>query len=179
MITCPECGQQANDDAKFCDRCGQGLTRDPVRSLPASIPPLQPNTELKGGYRILAVLSQNALENRYRAEKPVKGTAEPVQLREQLGPPGEQPEQQHSPAQPSAPADHDPAGPHAKTAELRPKTASTDNAAANGSGADASSTTGHEPPISLEKHERTDAKAAGQESSPDEFIESAGEPDTP
>ena len=27
MITCPECGQEAPDDAKFCDRCGQGLSK--------------------------------------------------------------------------------------------------------------------------------------------------------
>ena len=27
MITCPECGQAAPDDAKFCDRCGQGLAK--------------------------------------------------------------------------------------------------------------------------------------------------------
>ena len=27
MIRCPECGQEAPDDAKFCDRCGQGLSK--------------------------------------------------------------------------------------------------------------------------------------------------------
>ena len=30
MIKCPECGQEAPDDAKFCDRCGQGLSKAAV-----------------------------------------------------------------------------------------------------------------------------------------------------
>ena len=25
MITCPECGAQNDDGAKFCERCGQGI----------------------------------------------------------------------------------------------------------------------------------------------------------
>ena len=119
MITCPECGEQANDDAKFCDRCGQGFAGSGAHSAATSISPLDSDTELKGGYRIVALLSRTARENRYRA---LRGQdSETVQLREQPGP-----ATQHGEAPVSSEADHtrsgeDPAGPRAKTAELRPK----------------------------------------------------------
>jgi serine/threonine protein phosphatase PrpC len=117
MMKCPECGQQAPDDAKFCDRCGQGFAGGLVHAAQASIPPLDPDTELKGRYRITKLLSSTARENRYRAMRMQDN--EFVQLREQIGP--------ASPAQtdvssdpPTPPAtEDDPAGPRAKTAELR------------------------------------------------------------
>jgi serine/threonine protein phosphatase PrpC len=178
MITCPECGQQANDDAKFCDRCGQGLTHEPVRSLPTSIPALEPDTELTGGYRILTVLEQNASENRYRAEQSGSGTAEIVQLREQLGPAHATP----AADAPSASAEEDPAGPHAKTAELRLKRASPDNPVdANGSAADAVAPGTDEEsrsPISVESQQRAEPNAASAEVGSDEVIEAAGEEGT-
>ena len=116
MITCPECGQQANDDAKFCDRCGQGLTGSTPVAPPTSISVLEPDTELKGGYRVTALLSRSARENRYHA---IRYDGQPVQLREQAEPVGQRDEvtvcDRVEPAQPS----ENPAGPRAKTAELR------------------------------------------------------------
>jgi serine/threonine protein phosphatase PrpC len=117
MITCPECGQQANDDAKFCDRCGQGLAGIAAHPATTSISPLDPDTELKGGYRITALLSRTARENRYHAVRGYDG--EPVQLREQPGPVGQPGETTiPSKADPTL-SGEDPAGPRAKTAELR------------------------------------------------------------
>src|ERR1700736_6487357 len=86
MVICPECGQQANDDAKFCDRCGQGLSKNAARPPAPSITPLAPGAELKGGFKIVELLSQNAYENRYRAERIREGTVERVLLREQRAP---------------------------------------------------------------------------------------------
>jgi serine/threonine protein phosphatase PrpC len=117
MITCPECEQQANDDAQFCDRCGQGLGRNSEHLPATSIAPLDVGTMLKGGYRITALLSRTARENRYRAIRVHDG--ESVQLREQAGPvrkPGEAPVSYEAV---SAPTSADAAGPTAKTAELR------------------------------------------------------------
>src|SRR5690348_377273 len=115
MITCPECGQQTNDDAKFCDRCGQGLARGIAHPATTSIAPLGPDTQLKGGYRIIALLNRTARENRYRA---CTHDNEPVQLREQAGPLRENEASIASEASSASP-DGDPAGPRAKTAELR------------------------------------------------------------
>jgi len=117
MLTCPECGQQANDDAKFCDRCGQGLAGSIAHPAATSISPLDPDTELKGGYRITALLSRTARENRYRAVR--LHDSEPVQLREQSAPvrqPGEAPVSFEADATLTG---EEPAGPRAKTAELR------------------------------------------------------------
>jgi serine/threonine protein phosphatase PrpC len=129
MITCSECGQQADDDAKFCDRCGQGLTASVAHSGPTSISPLDPGTQLKNGYRIIELLSRAAHENRYRALRQLDGGS--VQLREQPGPTGQL--QSCDASMPvAAPSDEDPAGPHAKTAELK-LDSSSGRASANGS----------------------------------------------
>ncbi|MBV8771083.1 MAG: Stp1/IreP family PP2C-type Ser/Thr phosphatase [Deltaproteobacteria bacterium] len=116
MITCPECGQQTNNEAKFCDRCGQGLATDTAHRATTPISPLAPDTQLKGGYRIAELLSTSARENRYRAVRLPDN--ESVQLREQPAPIG-QPEAPAADETGPAPSDEDPAGPHAKTAELR------------------------------------------------------------
>jgi serine/threonine protein phosphatase PrpC len=116
MITCPECGQQAGDDAKFCDRCGQGLAGAPAHLPASSIAPLDAGTLLQGGYRITELLSQTSQENRYRAERSSEGSAETVQLREQLGPAHQAGEEQLSS---KSHGGEDPSGPRAKTAELR------------------------------------------------------------
>jgi serine/threonine protein phosphatase PrpC len=116
MITCPECGQECNDDTKFCDRCGQGLAGSIGRSPGTSISLLDALTELKGAYQITEVLNRTARENRYRAVRMQNG--EPVQLREQLGP-GYRAEASTPSESGHPPANEDPAGPRAKTAELR------------------------------------------------------------
>jgi serine/threonine protein phosphatase PrpC len=127
MITCPECGLLADDDAKFCDRCGQGLAGSIAHPTAISIPPLDPDTELKGGYRITALLSRTAHENRYSAVRLQNG--ERVQVREQPGPARHPPEAPVASEHPT-PASEDPAGPRAKTAELRPEP-SEDHVSAN------------------------------------------------
>jgi serine/threonine protein phosphatase PrpC len=117
MITCPECGQQSTDDAKFCDRCGQGLTGRVSRPAASGLSPLNSDTEIKG-YRITKVLSCTARENRYRAIKVQDGEA--VQLREQSGPTSHADEAPLTAEPTATPSSvEDPAGPHAKTAELR------------------------------------------------------------
>jgi serine/threonine protein phosphatase PrpC len=123
MITCPECGQQANDDARFCDRCGQGLAGTSTKPAVTSLSPLAPDTELKGGYRVKALLSSTARENRYRAVQGHDG--EQLQLREQRGPTVQRDEAPVSPAAIATPSVEDPAGPRAKTAELRQKSSTT------------------------------------------------------
>ena len=130
MITCPECGQQAADDAKFCDRCGQGLASTVAQQAAAAILPLEPDTELKTGYRIAKLLSHTAHENRYRTVRLQDG--ESVQLREQRGPMGQPDEAPVSAELTAAPSGEDLAGPRAKTAELRLER-SNDNASSNGS----------------------------------------------
>ena len=115
MITCPECGQAAPDDARFCDRCGQGLAVSAAPPAP-SLTPLAPGTTLKHGYRIVGLVNQTSRENRYRAERAGTDGIEKLQLREQRGPsraamaddePGVAPVPEHEPA------NADPAGPRA------------------------------------------------------------------
>src|SRR5215469_3282819 len=130
MIICPQCGQQANDGAKFCDRCGQGLAASAAHPAAPSISPLDPDTELKGGYRIIALLSSTAGENRYRAAR--GDDRELVQLREQPGSAGQPGNMLVSPETVPAPSGEVLAGPRAKTAELRPEP-STDRSSNNGS----------------------------------------------
>jgi serine/threonine protein phosphatase PrpC len=122
MITCPECGQQANDDARFCDRCGQGLSNNAARPRARTIPPLELGTELKRGFKIVALLSQASNENRYRAERASAGIVERFQLREQLGPAPDMADfavaaATSDPENPPQP--ENPNGPHAKTADLK------------------------------------------------------------
>jgi serine/threonine protein phosphatase PrpC len=127
MMTCPECGQSAPADAKFCDRCGRGLGAHPSSPGASSLrpEPLAPGTVLNGGFEILELVAQTSTENRYRAVRSRNGAAETVQLRERLGPTvSSTPEGDAAGAPPpetntSAP-EEDPAGPRAKTAELTP-----------------------------------------------------------
>ncbi len=132
MIICPECGAQNGDEAKFCERCGQGLGGPSARPAgPAVLPPLAANTELNGGFRILEMVGQTAHENRYRAERRgADGGVERFQLREQIGREAvdEEPNGAHGDAEETSsaralPAAEDPNGPRAKTAELKATTA--------------------------------------------------------
>lgn len=124
MVSCPQCGMQNADEAKFCDRCGQGLARATAAPPPMALAPLAAGAELKGGWRILEVIGQTACENRYRAERPRDdGGAERAQLRERALPPAADDAPPNDPPDAaSAPSDtaQDPNGPNAKTAELRP-----------------------------------------------------------
>ncbi|MGH8012340.1 MAG: Stp1/IreP family PP2C-type Ser/Thr phosphatase [Candidatus Binataceae bacterium] len=137
MITCPECGQQANDGARFCDRCGQGL--DNAAKAPY-LPPLKDGTELSGGFKIVALISQSSLENRYHAERTRNGALAYFQLRERSSPEGAAdfsiPEAE-STSEPKEVAE-DPAGPHAKTAELKLKDSAPDKTAPDDTSASAS-----------------------------------------
>ncbi len=167
MITCPECGQQANDDAKFCDCCGQGLADTATHPLATSIPPFEPATELKGGYRIVALLGQTAHENRYRAERLRDCSVESVQLREQLGPVSGFVAEGVAAGPAPPPAEDDPAGPHAKTAELRLKQPPPGHdSAANGSpeahGLEPQTASGEAEP-SLESDAPADVEAPPQD----------------
>jgi serine/threonine protein phosphatase PrpC/serine/threonine protein kinase len=129
MITCPECGQAAPDDAKFCDRCGQGLAKSAAPKVEYTIGALQPGAVVRGEFRIVEVLGRSALENRYRAEQTRDGAgSQRVQLRERLGPTPAESAHREEPAgasdneaSPNEVSPHeDPTGPHAKTAELKP-----------------------------------------------------------
>lgn len=121
MVSCPQCGMQNADEAKFCDRCGQGLAR--AAAPPTAFAPLPAGAELKGGWRILEVIGQTACENRYRAERAQGDGAERAQLRERALPPTADDTPPNDPPDaalaPSGTA-QDPNGPNAKTAELRP-----------------------------------------------------------
>jgi serine/threonine protein phosphatase PrpC len=124
MITCPECGQAAPDDAKFCDRCGQGLVKSAAPKVEYAIAALEPGTVVRGEFRILEVIGRSALENRYRAERTGNGAGpERVQLRERLGPTSADSAHPEGLAGTSGTekitSDEDPTGPHAKTAELK------------------------------------------------------------
>jgi serine/threonine protein phosphatase PrpC len=144
MITCPECGQTAPDDAKFCDRCGQGLSR--ATSAPPPPPtrpsPLPAGATLKGGIEIIEVASQTSIENRYRAKRIRDGKLESrdskietIILRERFGPSPEI-ETAQEPLPETAvvpePAAVDPNGPSAKTAELKPIAAKAQQSSGNG-----------------------------------------------
>src|SRR5574340_371913 len=125
MITCPECGQAAADDARFCDRCGQGLAKAAAPRAEYVVGVLEPGAVLRGGeFRIVALVGRSALENRYRAERIQDGAVgERVQLRERLAP---APMAQEANAGAAAgarandeSASEDSSRPRAKTAELR------------------------------------------------------------
>lgn len=124
MITCPECGQTAPDDAKFCDRCGQGLVKSAAPEAGHVIAALEPGATLRGGeFRIVELIGRMALENRYRAERIRDGTGvERVQLRERTGPaPGQSahPGGSATMGADEDSADDDSSGPRAKTRELK------------------------------------------------------------
>jgi len=124
MVTCPQCGMQNANEAKFCDRCGQGLALASERPAPPALSPLAAGAELKGGWRIVELISQTAYENRYRAERPsAGGKTERVQLRERALEPDMEAHAavEEKPAPPATgAAEPDPNGPNAKTAELHP-----------------------------------------------------------
>src|SRR5258708_5676149 len=135
MIICPECGQSAPDDAKFCDRCGQGLSRSAaVSSSPTRPTPLAAGTTLKGGIEIVELISQPWIENGYGGKQTEKGNSATatITLRERFGPAhSEEVEQEPAPEPKEAPPAQvveDPNGPRAKTAELRPSAAGKNGA---------------------------------------------------
>jgi serine/threonine protein phosphatase PrpC/serine/threonine protein kinase len=122
MITCPECGQAAPDDARFCDRCGQGLAKSAAPRVEYALAALEPGALVRGEFRIVEVIGRSTMENRYRAERTRNGAgSERVQLRERPGPTPAESAHEEAPA---ARADNeaslheDPSGPHAKTADL-------------------------------------------------------------
>jgi PPM family protein phosphatase len=163
MITCPECGQEAPDDAKFCDRCGQGLSKSAssaAHSSPTRPTPLTAGASLKGGIEIVALTSQTSIENRYRAKRVRDGKTESIALRERLGPnPAEVVDEAQAPVveTPKAAARvEDPNGPSAKTAELR-----MPSAQANGT----ASPTAPQPRAASSQAASADASAEGVQSS--------------
>jgi hypothetical protein len=119
MITCPDCGQTAPDDARFCEQCGRGLHDLPPPVV--ALPPLAAGTELQARFRIVEVISQGSQENRYRAVA-LDDPGRRFVLRERVGPvPQSPPPPETRPEPVSAPAsEEDPAGPHSKTRELTP-----------------------------------------------------------
>ncbi len=128
MITCPQCAAQNGDDAKFCERCGQGIAGASGRPADAALPPLAVGTELKGGLRVAEVIGETWHENRYRAERrAADGAVEHFQLREQLGPTPSDPARsiphvaQNNGDAGAMPENEDPSGPRAKTADLKLK----------------------------------------------------------
>ena len=188
MITCPECGQEAPDDARFCDRCGQGLSKaasSAAQSSPTRPTPLAAGASLKGGIEIIALAGQTSIENRYRAKRVRDGKTESIALRERLGPePSDEVEEAPVVETPKAePARvEDPNGPSAKTAELKPPSAQSNGTAtpaapsplasvhaAESAGADAS---GEGAQSSVEGEAELLADAA-ENASPDEASEAA------
>src|ERR1700687_5914822 len=146
MITCPECGQEAPDDAKFCDRCGQGLSKaasSAAQSSPTRPTPLAAGASLKNGIEIVALTSQTSIENRYSAKRVRAGNKASIALRERLGPHPEEEVVDEAPvveiAKPVPPPAEDPNGPSAKTAELRPPRAQTNGTASPSAPSHASS----------------------------------------
>jgi serine/threonine protein phosphatase PrpC len=128
MITCPQCGFEAPDDATFCDRCGQGLKTDAAasESTPLRPPPLPSGTVVGLDYEIAELVGHDSLENRYRAVRAAGDKLEKFRLRERFAPAAAD---LHLDGQaagaveppPAAEAEEeDPAGPHAKTRDLKP-----------------------------------------------------------
>src|SRR5271156_910992 len=137
MIMCPECGQEAPDDARFCDRCGRGLSKaasPAARSSPTRPTPLPAGTTTKSGNEIVALTRPTPVENRYSAKRVGDGQTESIALRERLGPhPAEEVVEETPEAEtpkPPAARVEDPNGPSTKTAELRPPAAQTNGTAA-------------------------------------------------
>src|ERR1700683_1288686 len=133
MITCPNGGLNQPEGAKFCERCGQGLTATAAAPRPLSTrpSPLAAGAIVRG-YEILELLSQDSIENRYRAVRKSEGKEEKVTLRERLAPLREDaPEEPVVESKPEAPAPPPPAvDPHAKPAELKLPGASPNGEAA-------------------------------------------------
>jgi serine/threonine protein phosphatase PrpC len=125
MVTCPQCGQSAPDDQRFCDRCGQGLGAAAAPAGPPSPQPLTPGTMLKGGYEIVELIGRSLEENRYRAiRRGREKTSTAFQLRERIAPDCHETARsadrsQASPQVRPPVVSEDPNGPRAKTAELK------------------------------------------------------------
>src|SRR5258708_32362553 len=120
MITCPECGQEAPDGAKFCDRCGQGLSKAASsvgQSSPTRPIPLTAGASIKGGIEIVALTSQTSIENRYSAKRVREGKTESIALRERLGPHREGEVVEGTPVGENAEAAPPPAAPNGASAK--------------------------------------------------------------
>jgi protein phosphatase len=165
MITCPECGQEAPDGAKFCDRCGQGLSKassSSVNSSPTRPTPLTAGTSLKGGIEIVELTGQTSIENRYRAKRVRDGKTVSIALRERFGPHRAE-EAVEAPVvevpKPPAARVEDPNGPSAKTAELK-----TPVAQANGTASAASASQSRASNAPVEASANADASGDGVQS---------------
>src|SRR5262249_15003437 len=121
MITCPECGEVAQEDAKFCDRCGQGLTGAASPSAAASKPKaLAAGGTLKDGVEVVETLPGSSIEKRYRVRRIKEGKTESFIVRERLADRRDDSGREESPdLPPEAAPPPDPNGPTAKTAELK------------------------------------------------------------
>jgi serine/threonine protein phosphatase PrpC len=136
MIKCPECGEQAPDNARFCDKCGRGLEPAAVAAAPVATRPLAlaAGAVLKGRFEIVEAMAGSSIENRYRARRIGGAESGTVILRERFGPEptpesdrggDSQSEAESASIAPDAdtaplPPPEDPSGPRAKTAELKP-----------------------------------------------------------
>src|SRR5271156_6610536 len=189
MITCPECGQEAPDDAKFCDRCGQGLSKaasSVSQFTPTRPTPLVAGAQLKGGIEIVALTRQTSIENRYSAKRVRDGKTESIALRERLGPnPASDAVDEAPIVEVSKPAPaarlEDPNGPSAKTAELKPPAAQTNgtaSAAPHAASAPVAASASAESGEGIQSAVETAAspaaiEEAAEEASPDEASEAA------
>src|SRR5215469_15435080 len=150
MITCPECGQQAPDGTKFCDRCGQGLTAPAASPPPPTRPaPLAAGAKLTHGFEIVELVGQTSIENRYRARREREGKTETLLLRERFSPNPQEMEGDAASGEPSPASEpkalEDPSGPTAKTAELKPLPAAEPLKTANGTSPDGNSSAPAQP----------------------------------
>jgi len=115
MLTCPDCGQTAPDEARFCEQCGRGLYDLPPP--PVALSPLDVGAELQGRFKVVEVIGLSSQENRYRAVA-IDDLRRRFVLRERSAP---APQSTEFPQPDSGPApDEDPAGPRAKTRDLAP-----------------------------------------------------------
>ena len=122
MVSCPQCGEVAQDDAKFCDRCGQGLSGGGSTSPAATSKPkpLKVGATLKGGFEVVERLPGSSIENRYRVRRVQQGKTESFITRERLSDRRDDSGKEDSPdAPPETAPTPDPNGPTAKTAELK------------------------------------------------------------
>src|SRR5260370_41669284 len=118
MITCPDCGQTAPDEARFCEQCGRGLHDLPLPAV--ALPPLPIGKELQGRFRIVEVINQSSQENRYRTVA-LDNQAARFILRERIAPASQSRPLPEAPAESAtARANPDPSGPLAKTRDLAP-----------------------------------------------------------
>ena len=121
-MICPECGEVAQDGAKFCDRCGQGLTGavSPAAADALKPKPLAVGATLKGGFEVVETLPGSSIENRYRVRRLQEGKTESFIIRERLSDRREDSGKEESPTpSPQVAPTPDPNGPTAKTAELK------------------------------------------------------------